>query len=129
MIELKSNKPVTIDILIPDTLTVYADPAHLGNILSNLLDNAVKYSNESVHIIISADSRTISVTDNGLGIAKDHIPHIFEKFYRINSGDRYEVGGYGLGLYYVKQVLDLFGWRAEVTGSPGHGTKFTILIS
>ena len=129
MIELKSNKPVTIDILIPDTLTVYADPAHLGNILSNLLDNAVKYSNESVHIIISADSRTISVTDNGIGIAKDHIPHIFEKFYRINSGDRYEVGGYGLGLYYVKQILDLFGWRAEVTGSPGHGTKFTILIS
>lgn len=129
MIELKSNKPVTIDILIPDTLTVYADPAHLGNILSNLLDNAVKYSYESVHIIISADSRTISVTDNGIGIAKDHIPHIFEKFYRINSGDRYEVGGYGLGLYYVKQILDLFGWRAEVTGSPGHGTKFTILIS
>ena len=89
----------------------------------------MKYSNESVHIIISADSRTISVTDNGIGIAKDHIPHIFEKFYRINSGDRYEVGGYGLGLYYVKQILDLFGWRAEVTGNPGHGTKFTILIS
>lgn len=68
----------------------------------------------------------ITIEDNGIGIDKENLPFIFDKFYRVTSGDRYEVGGYGLGLFYVKQVSELLGWSINVTSKPGQGTKFTI---
>ena len=126
MMELKADKPVTIDIDMPDNLSVQADSLHLGNILSNIIDNAVKYSGESVKITIKADSSTLTIADNGIGIDKDSLPFIFDKFYRVSSGDRYEVGGYGLGLFYVRQVIELMGWSIDVKSKPGQGTKFTI---
>jgi len=128
MIELKADKPVKIEIDIDDNLHVSADSMHLGNVLSNLIDNAVKYSGESVEITVRADSRSITVEDNGIGIDKENLPYIFDKFYRVTSGDRYEVGGYGLGLYYVKQIIELLGWSIGVTSKNGQGTKFTIKI-
>ncbi len=99
MIELKADKPVKIDIEIPDNLSVMADSLHFGNVLSNLIDNAVKYSEDTVNIKIMADNNSIVIADNGIGIDKDNLPYIFDKFYRVTSGDRYEVGGYGLGLF------------------------------
>lgn len=126
MIELKDAKPVAIHVGIPEGLTVQADPLHLGNVLTNLLDNAVKYSGERVDIIVNADAVSLSVEDNGIGIAKNALPYIFDKFYRVPSGDRYEVGGYGLGLYYVRQIVGLHGWTIDVDSKPGRGTKFTI---
>ena len=68
----------------------------------------------------------MTIADNGIGIAKDNLPFIFDKFYRVTSGDRYEVGGYGLGLFYVRQIVDLLGWSIEVTSKPEVGTIFTI---
>lgn len=126
MMELKADKPVDIDIEIPDNLSVRADSLHLGNILSNIIDNAVKYSGESVTISIKADACSMTISDNGIGIDKENLPFIFDKFYRVTSGDRYEVGGYGLGLFYVKQIVGLVGWNIEVASKPGQGTKFTI---
>lgn len=126
MMELKADKPVKIDIDMPDNLSVHADSLHLGNILSNIMDNAVKYSGEAVTITIRADNSTLTIADNGIGIDKDNLPFIFDKFYRVTSGDRYEVGGYGLGLFYVKQVIGLMGWSIDVKSKPGQGTKFTI---
>lgn len=126
MMELKAAKPVEIDIDIPDNLSIQADSLHLGNILSNLIDNALKYSGDSVHIIIKADAHSIKITDNGVGIDKENLPFIFEKFYRVTSGDLYEVGGYGLGLFYVKQITELMGWDIDVASKPGQGTVFTI---
>lgn len=126
MMELKADKPVDIVIDIPENLSVRADSLHLGNILSNLIDNALKYSGDSVHITIKADAHTITISDDGRGIYKENIPFIFDKFYRVTSGDRYEVGGYGLGLFYVKQIVGLMGWNIEVESKPDHGTKFTI---
>ena len=126
MIELKADKPVKIDIEIPDNLSVMADSLHFGNVLSNLIDNAVKYSEDTVNIKIMADNNSIVIADNGIGIDKDNLPYIFDKFYRVTSGDRYEVGGYGLGLFYVKQIVELLGWSIDVTSKPGVGTKFTI---
>lgn len=126
MIELKADKPVKIDIDIPDNLSVMADSLHFGNVLSNLIDNAVKYSEDTVNIKIKADNNSIVIADNGIGIDKDNLPYIFDKFYRVTSGDRYEVGGYGLGLFYVKQIAELLGWSIDVTSKPGVGTKFTI---
>lgn len=126
MIELKADKPVKIDIEIQDNLSVMADSLHFGNVLSNLIDNAVKYSEDTVNIKIMADNNSIVIADNGIGIDKDNLPYIFDKFYRVTSGDRYEVGGYGLGLFYVKQIVELLGWSIDVTSKPGVGTKFTI---
>ena len=126
MATLKANKPVKIAIDIPDGMTVRADALHFGNVLSNLMDNAIKYSGESVNILLKADSRSITIADDGIGIAKKNLPYLFDKFYRVTSGDRYEIGGYGLGLFYVKQMIGLFGWSIEVTSTPGHGTTFTI---
>lgn len=126
MMELKADKSVDIVIDIPENLSVRADSLHLGNILSNLIDNALKYSGDSVHITIKADTHTITISDDGRGIYKENIPFIFDKFYRVTSGDRYEVGGYGLGLFYVKQIVGLMGWNIEVESKPDHGTKFTI---
>ncbi len=126
MIELKAEKPIKIDIDMHDNLSVMADSLHFGNILSNLIDNAVKYSEDTVDINIKADNNSIVIADNGIGIDKDNLPYIFDKFYRVTSGDRYEVGGYGLGLFYVKQIVELLGWSINVTSKPGVGTIFTI---
>ena len=126
MIELKADKPVKIDIDIPDNLSVMTDSLHFGNVLSNLIDNAVKYSGDTVTVKIKADNTSIVIADNGIGIDKDNLPYIFDKFYRVTSGDRYEVGGYGLGLFYVEQIVELLCWSIDVTSKPGVGTKFTI---
>ncbi len=126
MMILKADKPVQIEIDIPDRMTVQADSLHLGNVLSNLIDNAINYSRESVNIFIKADAHSITIADNGIGIDKANLPYLFDKFYRVVSGDRYEIGGYGLGLFYVKQMIELFGWSIEVTSKLGQGTLFTI---
>lgn len=126
MMELKAAKPVKIEIDIPDNLSIQADSLHLGNILSNLIDNALKYSGDTVHITINADVHSMTISDNGIGIDKGKLPFIFDKFYRVTSGDRYEVGGYGLGLFYVKQIVGLMGWSIDVASKPGQGTMFTI---
>ena len=126
MSELKAEKSIKIDIDIPDNLSVMADSLHFGNILSNLIDNAVKYSEDTVNINIKADNNSIVIADNGIGIDKENLPYIFDKFYRVTSGDRYEVGGYGLGLFYVKQIVDLLGGSIDVTSKPEVGTVFTI---
>lgn len=126
MMELKANKPIDIDIDIPDNLSIHADPLHFGNIISNLIDNAIKYSGNSVSIAIKANTYSMTIEDNGIGIDKENLPFIFDKFYRVTSGDRYEVGGYGLGLFYVKQIIALMDWDIEIMSKPGQGTKFTI---
>lgn len=126
MIELKTDKPIEINIDIPGNITVMADSLHLGNLLSNIIDNAVKYSGESVVVNIMADDCSITIADNGIGIEKGELPYIFDKFCRVSSGDRYEVGGYGLGLFYVRQIVELHGWNINVTSRVGHGTTFNI---
>lgn len=126
MIELKADKAVNIETEIEAEAAVAADPLHLGNMISNLLDNALKYSGEKVSIKIRADKHRIVISDDGIGIRKECLPHIFDKFYRVTDGDKYSVGGYGLGLYYVKQVAGLHGWTIAVESTPGSGSAFTI---
>ena len=128
MIVMKSSKPIDTEINIQEGFSVYADPVHLGNIISNLLDNAVKYSEDEVNIKINASGDTLTIEDNGIGIEKENLPYIFDKFYRVPTGNHYDVGGYGLGLFYVKQMIGMFGWNIEVESRPGKGTKFTIKL-
>lgn len=126
MIEMKADKPVKVEDNITDDVEISTDSLHFGNVISNLLDNSVKYSPDAVQIKISGNNHAISIADNGIGIPKENQPYIFDKFYRVTVGDRYEVGGYGLGLYYVKQIVEMQGWSISVISEQNKGTTFII---
>ena len=127
--QLKADKPAFISIHIePEGLALQADRTHLSNILNNLVDNAIKYSPGEAHVEITATPTTISVTDHGMGIAADKLPHIYDKFYRVPTGDLHDVKGYGLGLFYVKTMVEKHGWNIGVSSAKGEGTTFTITL-
>lgn len=130
---LQATKPVGIDVSVtPCDPTIWADRFHLLHVLDNLLDNAVKYSGERVRIRLGAirgkAGTTLTVADNGMGIDPAAQPHLFEKFYRVPTGDRHEVKGFGLGLYYVRLIVAKHGGTIAVDSSPGRGTTFTITL-
>ena len=125
--QLKADKPVTITTSIePDDLNIMADRSHLSNILNNLIDNAIKYSRDEAHVEITATPHFIVVTDHGIGISADKLPHIYDKFYRVPTGDQHDVKGYGLGLFYVKTMVEKHGWTIQAQSKKGQGTTFTI---
>lgn len=127
--KLKADKQITFSVSVtPENATVKADPMHIRNILSNLIDNAVKYSNDSVNITINVQKTNngvdIEVSDNGIGIAKEKLKYVFDRFYRVADGNRYTVKGYGLGLYYVKTMTEKLGGTVAVESHLGMGTTF-----
>lgn len=124
---LRADKPVDINVDVsPDALTISTDPIHFGNIINNLLDNAIKYSGSSVNIKIHADRNGITVSDDGNGIPAKSLPLIFNKFYRVPAGNRQHIRGYGIGLYYVHTIIEKMGWTINAKSTPGHGSTFTI---
>ncbi|HBN62400.1 MAG TPA: sensor histidine kinase, partial [Porphyromonadaceae bacterium] len=99
------------------------------------IDNAIKYScdasgkpmtGDSVTITIAGNDDEISVADRGIGIPIRSIPYIFNKFYRVPHGNRQDVRGYDIGLYYVKSIIDKIGWAISVSSREGEGSVFTI---
>ena len=115
-----------------DQEVVEADELHLTNIVYNLLDNALKYSPASPHITLSTRSLpegvSITVSDKGIGMTKDEAGRIFEKFYRVPTGNRHDVKGFGLGLSYVKKIVDQHHGQITVESQPGKGSSFEIII-
>ena len=126
---MRGEKNIGIDVDIDESITVEADRTHLANVLNNLIDNAIKYSGDSVEITITGGNKGLSVRDNGIGIPSKSIPYLFNKFYRVPHGNRQDVRGYGIGLYYVKSILDKMGWAIEVKSTEGEGSVFTIRFS
>lgn len=131
--ELKSGKRFTAALSVePEGLTVRADKFHLGNILGNLIDNAVKYSGDDVRIDIKAvrenGNVVITVADNGIGIPGSAQERIFEKYYRVPTGNIHNVKGSGLGLYYARLVVQGHGGTISVRSREGRGTTFTIKL-
>ncbi len=126
---MRGEKKITISVDVDEDVSIEADKAHLSNILNNLIDNAIKYSGDSVVITISGNEKEISVRDNGVGIPAKSIPYLFNKFYRVPHGNRQDVRGYGIGLYYVKSMLDKMGWNIDVRSKERVGSVFTIKIS
>ncbi|MDE7347749.1 MAG: HAMP domain-containing histidine kinase [Muribaculaceae bacterium] len=123
---MRSEKDVRIEVDVDDGITVISDKEHLSNVMNNLIDNAIKYSGECVNIKIKATPDEISVSDNGIGIPQKSIPYIFNKFYRVPHGNLQDVRGYGIGLYYVKSILDKMGLSITVKSKEGKGSTFTI---
>jgi two-component system phosphate regulon sensor histidine kinase PhoR len=115
-----------------ESVEFQADKMHVTNIISNLLDNAIKYSKENPLIKVSLESDNkhvyLNVSDNGIGIKKEHIPRLFDKLYRVPTGNIHNVKGFGLGLSYVKAICDHYKWEIKVKSNYGEGTTFTILF-
>jgi len=110
--------------------TFFADPVHITNIIHNLLDNANKYSPEPPEITISTKNIEkgiiLSIEDKGIGIIRENQKHIYKKFYRVHTGDIHDVKGFGLGLYYVKTIVDEHGGSIKLHSEIKKGTRFEI---
>lgn len=133
--KLKADCSCEITLDCPEDAEIDADPSHFSNVICNLIDNSIKYSRDAegrpvndnvVSVVITADRTKLSVSDNGIGIPFKSLPYIFNKFYRVPTGNRSDVRGYGIGLFYVKSIVDKHGWSIEVESRPGKGSKFTI---
>lgn len=117
-----------------DKSMVKADEMHFTNIIFNLMDNAVKYKRDDVplHLEVStkndADHLYIRISDNGIGIQKDDLKRVFDKFYRVHTGNTHNVKGFGLGLAYVHKMVQLHRGTIKATSEYGRGTTFTITL-
>ena len=111
---------------------VMGDRTHLTNIVLNLLDNANKYSPDAPNITLRTEytdeAFNLTVQDKGIGMNKEQQKHIFQKFYRVPTGNRHDVKGFGLGLAYVQNMVEAHGGKIDVDSEPGKGSKFSITL-
>ncbi len=123
-------KRATINLDLPTApISYFGDQLHLRNCISNLIDNALKYTETDPVITISigiSQQLTITVEDNGIGINKNDQKLLFKKFYRVNTGNIHNVKGFGLGLSYVRLIINAHNGRIECESDLGKGTKFVI---
>ena len=114
--------------------TVFGHPVHFMNMISNLIDNALKYSKEDIDPVIEVgtynhhNNIVITVKDNGIGMTKDTVSKIFDKFYRAHTGDVHNVKGFGLGLNYTRKMVEAHNGKIDVESSLGQGSQFKITI-
>ncbi len=122
---------IELDLQAKNT-NVMVDLVHITNVVLNLLDNAVKYSKDSTKVkVITRDKSggiEISIQDNGIGIEKEQLNQVFDQFYRVPTGNRHDVKGFGLGLYYVKLIIDKHGGKMSVKSKLGQGSTFSFWI-
>jgi len=111
---------------------ISCDEVHISNVLNNLIDNAIKYSPEKLHLTVRTENENngilISITDHGLGMSKEQIHRIFDTFYRVPTGNVHDVKGFGLGLSYVKKMIEAHEGTVQVRSRPGEGSTFMIWL-
>lgn len=123
---------VTLTVDAPESVVVDVDPARLRQALSNLVGNAVQYTPEDGHVRVTVtsagDDVVLSVDDDGPGIAAEHLPHLFDRFYRTDTSRTRATGGSGLGLAITKHLVEAHGGAVDVSSAEGVGSTFTIRI-
>jgi two-component system, OmpR family, phosphate regulon sensor histidine kinase PhoR len=131
-LQVEAKEGILIPSLHADEDKVYADPVHISNVVSNLLDNAIKYTIEKPEIYIETRNRDqhllLSVRDNGIGISKTNQRRVFDKFFRVPTGNVHSVKGFGLGLSYVKKIVEEHQGTILVESELGSGTTFIIKL-
>ena len=112
---------------------ILADDVHFTNIINNLLDNAVKYSKDNLKIKLTTSNFNshlrIKIEDNGIGMNKETLNRVFEKFYRAHTGNLHNIKGFGLGLSYVKSIVDALHGKIKAESTPGKGSCFILDFS
>ena len=131
-VRLEKRKGVVSLNLSAQSLIVHADRIHITNVISNLIDNAIKYSANKPNIEITSENIgsgiMVNVKDDGIGIIKENWGKIFDKLYRVPTGNVHDVKGFGLGLSYVKAVVEKHQGSVKVKSSFGKGSIFSIYI-
>ncbi|HEX8332386.1 MAG TPA: HAMP domain-containing sensor histidine kinase [Segetibacter sp.] len=129
---LTAGKKLEFNINADVNIEVVADKMHLANALNNIIDNAIKYSKNSVRVDIACsindEKAIIIIKDNGIGIEKEYLTQIFHPFFRVPHGNLHDVKGFGLGLSYVKKVIEKHGGTIEVESNPQQGSIFTLSL-
>lgn len=128
----KPKPPVDVELTAVDQATVMGDPDRLKQLLLNLVDNAIKYTQPGGHISLSLAKKAgwahVEVTDTGIGIPSENLPHIFDRFYRVDKARTRAQGGSGLGLSIAKWIAQAHGGAIRVTSKVGEGTTFTVTL-
>lgn len=132
---LKANRESAIELTAEqERMFASVDRVHMANAVGNLIDNALKYSGNEAKVRVACFPNgkggiRISVSDNGVGISRDNQRYVFDKFYRVPTGNLHQVKGYGLGLYYVKTIVGMHGGTVSMNSRPGKGSTFYIEIN
>jgi two-component system phosphate regulon sensor histidine kinase PhoR len=129
---VKKRNGVIFTVLYAKKFNVYGDREHLRNVFTNLLDNANKYSPESPEVTVTTKNENngivISIEDNGIGISQENQKLIFKRLYRVPTGNIYQAKGFGLGLFYVKTVVEAHKGSVKVSSELGKGSRFDIYL-
>jgi len=131
-IQIENKQGILKTELHAERTIIMGDKTHLANALCNLIDNAIKYCHEKPEVIIrtanNGDNIMIIVSDNGIGIDEKYHGQIFDKFFRVPTGNIHDVKGFGLGLAYIKKIVELHGGRIELQSKKNEGATFTIQL-
>ena len=129
---VKTNQGEIKEYLYAENYMLAVDKMHIQNIITNLIENGIKYSRKNPKIAVKTENDKkniiISVSDNGIGISKKGIKHIFDEFYRVTTGNIHNQKGQGLGLVYVKKIVEMHGGSISVVSEPDKGSIFSIIL-
>lgn len=131
-IKVENSQGTLVEKLEARESSVFVDEVHFTNVIYNLLDNALKYKRSAPNLQIitwnKGDEVVITIKDNGIGISEENLEKVFEKFFRVPTGNVHDVKGFGLGLAYVKKIVELHGGTINVESELNVGTKFNIFL-
>ena len=125
LLKSAQDHKVTLEVR-GDPLVVTGSRSLLSELVYNLMDNAIRYNKEGGSVTVETRGRTLSVEDTGIGIPEEHIPHIFERFYRVDKSRSKQTGGTGLGLAIVKHIAEKYGAATELSSREGEGTRISV---
>jgi two-component system, OmpR family, phosphate regulon sensor histidine kinase PhoR len=131
-LQISSNNGKISQYLYAKNPIIFADSSHIHNVIVNLIENAIKYTQVNPDIVVRTESDRrniyIKIADNGIGIAKKNHKRIFQDFYRVSFGNVHDTKGHGLGLAYVKRIVELHGGSISLKSEPLKGCEFVISI-